>query len=462
MQLGILPMNLLLCTVPINSSSLLLEFGDNPVPGSNEIITLERFDLCYRVASSNGTNPLNMDYRTLTLAFHPQLYIYDHPPHVVVYATSFENSVGAESKRFYHGKHVVADIVLNHHTSMSFKMTRRELLKEKHTDCMEVTFWDEIEKLFYPKVVENCTNPCYPRPLPGGRLSFCQLDDGDDGMTDGFNGQNITGFGDEDRDCAYDVYVLVLKEAGDFYNFKSCIIEEYEARVLQDNEIIPGTEEFYYWSESDKLDRLVAFPFNDYEENPGNISVKFSYTFDSPQALTIAMENYIVTFFDLIGIVGGTLGLFIGFAWYDNVLAAGEYLIMMFNWIIDKRKASKVSNVKKKFSKEEHPKQETAKLEMPKLEIPKQETGKLEMPKQKMPKQEASKQEASKQENPKQQTQVKDEEITKVQKNISILQKPLKTENSVGTNPKAKTMSQNQHSHRKESTIVDIEHITKS
>ena len=98
MQLGILPMNLLLCTVPINSSPLLLEFGDNPVPGSNEIITLERFDMCYRVSSSKGTNSLNMDYRTLTLAFNPQLYVYDHPPHVVVYATSFENSVGAESK----------------------------------------------------------------------------------------------------------------------------------------------------------------------------------------------------------------------------------------------------------------------------------------------------------------------------------------------------------------------------
>ena len=148
------------------------------------------------------------------------------------------------------------------------------------------------------------------------------------------------------------------------FNFKSCSIEEYEGKVLMDN-IIPGKEEFWYWLDSDKQDWEMVFPKSDNDKNPGNLAMKFSYTFDSPQTMTVEVENFIVTFFDLIGIVGGTLGMFIGFAWYDNVLAAGDYLIMMINWvkmIKEKRKATKGSDVKKS-PKEEHPKQEIPKKE---------------------------------------------------------------------------------------------------
>ena len=382
-----------------------LGFGENTIPGSNnEIITLERFDYCYRISSrATLVDSLNMDYRTFTLDFNDKFSKWDVPVMAVLYATSFENSFGAESKESFHGKFEIAQVILNHQTTMSFKVKRTELLKEKHTDCNEETYWEVLEKSLYPKLVENCTNPCYPGSYPGKRLPNCQYDDGGDyfyGDEDKFEG-----YDDEDVKCASKVRDEFLATSGDFYNFKSCSIEEYEGRVLIDNEIIPGKEAFYHWHESDKDDWEITFPENyGYDKNPGNLTIKFSYTFDSPQTMTIEVENYIVTFFDLMGIVGGTLGLFIGFAFYDNIIQSVEYLILIVNWIMRKRKTVKVSDLenssKQEAPKEETPKEEMPKEEMPKEEMPKEEVPKDEVPKEEVPKEETPKPEVPKEENP--------------------------------------------------------------
>ena len=386
-----------------DSSPLQLGFGDTEIPGSNnEIITLERFDSCYRI-SSKATNveSLKMDYRTFTLDFGDKFSKWDVPVMAVLYATSFENSFGVESQEFYHGKREVAQIILNHETTMSFKVKRTEVLKEKHTDCNEETYWEVLEKKLYPKIVENCTNPCFSSKYPGGRLPVCTYDDGGDY----FYGDDDTmeGLDDDDFDCAKEVTQEVLVALGDFYNFKSCNIEEYEGKVIKDN-LIPGKQEFYHWLESDKEDWEITFPENyGVNKNPGNLTIKFSYMFDSPQTMTVEVENYIVTFFDLMGIVGGTLGLFIGFAFYDNIIKSVEYLILIVNWIMRKRKAVKVSDLEKS-SKQEAPKEETPKEEMPKEEMPKEEVPKDEVPKEEVPKEvpkeETPKPEVPKEENP--------------------------------------------------------------
>ena len=348
--------------------------GDNVIPGSdNEIITLERIDLCYRI-SSKATTSLYMDYRTFTIDLRDKLAIWELPVFANLAATSFENSYGSEGGVFYHGKPAIAQVVLNHHTSMSFKMKRKEVLKEKHPDCNEKTYWETLEEVMYPRLVEECPNPCFNMPVPSDRATICFFDDSA-GENEDLERQ------DDDRRCAKKVH-RELRNEGDFYNFKSCSIEEYEGKVIQDNEIIPGKEEFYYWAF--KEDWEVAFPMTDYDEGHENLTFKFSYTFDSPEALTVEVETYIVTFFDLVGIVGGTLGLFIGFAFYDNILASVEYLIIIVNWvkrITGMKKASKVSDMKNS-SEVETPKEETPKEESPKEVTPKEETPEEEIPKQ--------------------------------------------------------------------------------
>ena len=327
-----------------------------------------------------------MDYRTFTLDFGEKIPRWELPIFANLYATSFENSIGTEGYMFYHGKPVVAQIVMNHHTSMSFKMKRIEVLKEKHTDCSEITYWEALEKVMYPRLVENCTNPCFNYPVPSDRLSTCFFDDsaGED--------ESLTKT-DADRDCAGAVFMEIRNTEGGFYNYKSCSIEEYEGRVLNDNEIIPGKEEFWYWPFEE--DWEVAFPESDYDEDHENLTIMFSYTFDFPQALTVEVEKYIVTFFDLIGIVGGTLGLFMGFAFYDNILASATFFILIVNWvkrITQKKKTSKVSDAKKS-SEAENPKEETPKEEFPNEKTPKEETPKEETPKEGTPKEGTPKEE---------------------------------------------------------------------
>ena len=400
-----------------DSSPLQLGFGDNIIPDSNnEVITLQRLNYCYRI-SSNATN-IKLDYRTFTLDFDDRIDFWDLPIAIVLYATSFENSFAVERFEFFHGKPEITQILMNHHTTKSFKMKRREVLKEKHTDCNEQTYWEVLEKIWYPKIVENCTNPCFPLKLPRYRLPQCQYTNWGETSYFSDDDNGFQSFGDdEDRICAWNVFHNIMAEEGEIYNFKSCSIEEYEGRILKDN-IIPGKSEFWYWHESDKQDWEIVWPDSEYLHNPGSLTVKFSYTFDSPQKMEVDVENFIVSFFDLMGIVGGTLGMFIGFAFYDNILAAVEYLIMIVEWvkrITQKRKASKVSDVKKST------KDVASKVELPKQEV----TSKQEIP---------------------QQVQEKVEEIAKVE-DLSILQKCQKTENSVDTNPKAETMSQNQDCH---------------
>ena len=385
-----------------------MRLGDNFLPGSdNEVITLERLNMCYRISSkASNVDSLNMDYRTFTLDFGDHFSRWDVPPMAVIYATSFENSFGAENQEFYHGKPQIAQVVLNHHTTMSFKMKRTELLKEKHTDCNEETYYEVIEKKLYSKIFENCTNPCYPKILPGENLPFCQFDDGGDYATEE-NDDHEGGYGD-DYHCAYGVYNEIVDAEGDFYNYKSCSFEEYEGR-FSDTMLIPGKPVFWYWKESDKQDWELIMPWeSDFQTNPGNLTIKFSYTFESPSTMTVEVENYIVTFFDLMGIVGGTLGLFIGFAFYDNIIKSVNYLIIIVNWVkrsMHMRKASKVSNVKMS-SKEEGPTEDApkevtpAKEESPKEESQKEESQKEDAQEEEIPKEEVPKEEVSKEETP--------------------------------------------------------------
>ena len=57
------------------------------------------------------------------------------------------------------------------------------------------------------------------------------------------------------------------------------------------------------------------------------------------------MEDFV----DLVGIVGGTLGMFIGFAFYDNIMTFVEYVLTFVQWVKRlnlKRRTRKVTKVK--------------------------------------------------------------------------------------------------------------------
>ena len=73
-------------------------------------------------------------------------------------------------------------------------------------------------------------------------------------------------------------------------------------------------------------------------------TVKFSYTFELLERATVQVEDFV----DLVGIVGGTLGMFIGFAFYDNIMTFVEYVLTFVQWVKRlnlKRRTRKVAKV---------------------------------------------------------------------------------------------------------------------
>ena len=66
------------------------------------------------------------------------------------------------------------------------------------------------------------------------------------------------------------------------------------------------------------------------------------------QTATVQVEDFVVTFVDLVGIIGGTLGIFIGFAFYDNLMTIVEYVLTFVQWVKRlnlKRRTRKVAKV---------------------------------------------------------------------------------------------------------------------
>ena len=63
--------------------------------------------------------------------------------------------------------------------------------------------------------------------------------------------------------------------------------------------------------------------------------------------MSVYEEYYATTFIDVVGIVGGTLGLFIGFAFYDTILMLFDYFLMLLEKIKAFRSWMKSRNLKK-------------------------------------------------------------------------------------------------------------------
>ena len=71
------------------------------------------------------------------------------------------------------------------------------------------------------------------------------------------------------------------------------------------------------------------------------------YRFEKPETVSVYEEYYATTFIDVVGIVGGTLGLFIGFAFYDTILLLFDYFLMLLEKIKAFRSWMKSRNPKK-------------------------------------------------------------------------------------------------------------------
>ena len=156
-----------------NSKPINLEAKDNVIPGlNNETISIRNELFGTRIISkASQFNSLNNNYRTFTISFGNHLTLYDLPQRAIFFATSFKNSFGYKNHHF--GAPHITEILMNHHTKVSFKVKMNQRSKEKHPDCVEKIRLEVLEELFVPIVIENCRNPCTHVPLPNNLLKLC-------------------------------------------------------------------------------------------------------------------------------------------------------------------------------------------------------------------------------------------------------------------------------------------------
>ena len=176
------------------------------------------------------------------------------------------------------------------------KMTK--YIQEK-TNCRDVPLTDLVAPKFISSVKELCgTNACTPKGFPNTDLRKCK--------------------NDAELDCSYAVlrnaFTSIQKDPN--INSAPCNDQSYAGMYKTD---ILGTSDFsdeFLWEHNyyDKKSHFLVY-----------------YFFDLPETMTLVEEYYIVPILDLIGLVGGTLGMFIGFSFYgslSSILGLTELLIL--------------------------------------------------------------------------------------------------------------------------------------
>ena len=239
------------------------------------------------------------------------------PVKAIFYATSYENSFGAGEGHFFYGRPYIDEVVLNHHSLVEFKVTEYRYLEEKNR-CGTETVFEQAENIFVKNIKDQCPNPCSPVRMPKETIPFCTASPYSP---------------DYDLKCASYVYIDAQGKVNDH---QFCSKTEYEGKLQFQNKRIEGYDlPPFKWTYFDSHDEYVRPPdlYSDvaYDYNP---VVKMSYRFEKPETMRIYEEYYISTFEDLVGVVGGTFGLFVGFAFSNYSFLLIYYFIIMVEVIM--------------------------------------------------------------------------------------------------------------------------------
>lgn len=326
---------------------LILREGENLLPKSDgESIVVKRGIKCYMLESKTKTfQAPKGKARTIKVEFNQNLKADELPIKLYFMATSEVNSYGLEYGTAYEGKPDVNALFLNEKIHIEFEVNKFLYLSDVGDGCEVENFWDLVESAFVKEMENFCPVLCRPTILPSGLLDPCLLP--------------------YDYVCAASVLQKAVNEK--LAVFKSpCQKIEYKG-VFYDIYNIEGLALLY---SVDNTGNLILDPYKlQFQEHLP--TVMYTYKFEIPEAMTVYEEYLVTSFEDMIGIVGGTLGVYIGFVCFDNCMAFVDYLIMFGQKIATLRKR-KVSD--KNLAKiKEKPKVTTIKNERDKLKANKVE-----------------------------------------------------------------------------------------
>ena len=311
--------------------SLILKDGENASPSLiNETLIVRNDFSCFSITSKmnpEGQLPSGQE-RTLKVEFGRHLKstenggtweMHDSMPYKVSFIASIEAvSYSIENQVVVDGNMHLTEVELNHHARVNFSPKMNKYLLEK--GCNDTTFRQAIEAKMLEELKENCATVCTITQSSSSKLEKCQTK--------------------KEQECANAVELDVvhgITSAG----FSPCTTLEYSGMIL-DNSRIKGFPPLvdYGWDQGDPIVHVDP-------QWSGKPTAIMTYKFEKPESVKVYEEYIVASFVDIIGIVGGTLGLYIGFSFFDNTLSFFNYIISF----VDMLKGSKLFKRKKQESK---------------------------------------------------------------------------------------------------------------
>ena len=251
------------------SHEVYLKEGSN-IFDKQEMLRLEKLStrysgICYKISSTKQSMYKPAVMRVFIWYFKETIPL-GGLPYLKLYLTSEKNSYGLTQVIWFDGKVKQAQIESGIYKQINFKPQQTNYLKIT-TNCKDESYFDCFEKLFMDKIHSSCQHICSPYSLP--TVPVCKTD------TDFY--------------CAKTVYDHVYASTASDETLcpQSCTILQYSG------------EESWTGNVSDWYD---------------NASHAFAWVFDPPESVTTYQEYLIYDEVSMIGSIGGTLGMCIGFS----------------------------------------------------------------------------------------------------------------------------------------------------
>ena len=299
------------------------EFGD-------EVVSLERLYRCYKL--STNAIPKKGEERSIKIEISPHIeWILNRlETKILFFLTSARNAFGVEEEIFIEGNPYEAQITLQHQMKTIMKPKKIEYLKEMRGGCEDSGFWNVVESTFVADMKRKCPLPCSTSLLPNSTLEECKKM----GVASSEIGCSVS--------VLFDVINKVLQNG-----FAPCTKIEYTGKELEHIRI-DGMKKIVY---DDFGDAFVDLPpnFND------KITVIFTYKFDTPETTDVFSEYIIVDTMTMIGSIGGTLGLYVGFNFFDFAMQIMGWIQML---VVKISQSSIFKEEKKKEQKKDEKKEE--------------------------------------------------------------------------------------------------------
>ena len=241
---------------------------------------LDAHDTCFKISAKAKFRMKGYE-KTIFFIIKNKLHA-KHLSYFTVYFTSEKNSYGVVLNQWMDGKVMPIDIQKSTFKRVALKQEKYSFLKMK--GCREESFYECFTSEISKANFNQCSKKCLPISLPSYEkfnIPMCETI--------------------EERNCAMEVmenlYDTIVQSENSKCLLKSCSIDNYSGDVS--------------YTRRHTYDNNTIIPENGFT---------LSYEFSVPEKVTVYNEYLIYDNKRVIGSVGGTLGMFIGFS-FSNFLS---------------------------------------------------------------------------------------------------------------------------------------------